>query len=295
MTQVFYHGTSALAAICIWADGFRLLSNNLRNWSNGALGNGIYVTAALDTASFFSSVAGSSRLRDPQYVLQVRMRPGARILRLNGQFDPGTIDYLKREFGKELLTPKFDRAIPANKHLTRVELIHLANYLWDRGEKGGGLAAWAGREDFGALRRTLVRSKYDGVGCTESDIGVVVFNPSRLVNDGVFQLADDTAAASGTISQMESGVRLIEPGWRELANMAAKELLATIKEIPRLRDSLATNEAGNFRDMAKWDREQLAAYQSEVPRRQTCLRRFCEQQGVSTTDSRIAPALKEIE
>jgi hypothetical protein len=60
-TQVFYHGTSALAALCISIDGFRLLSERLRHWAEGALGNGIYVTASLETAAFFANFSRSER------------------------------------------------------------------------------------------------------------------------------------------------------------------------------------------------------------------------------------------
>jgi hypothetical protein len=292
----FYHGTSALAAVCIQMDGFRLFSDNLRNWSGGALGNGIYITVALDTAKFFADVsARSGKQAAAKYVVRAQLTPGTRILRLDGRYDRKLIDYLGREFGKELLSPRFDRALPKNKHLSAVELINLANYLWDRGEKHGGIAAWSGQEDQGPLRRYLTRHKYDGMGVTDSDIGVVVFNPSKLVPEGVYQLAIDFSRDGEPDVPEQSAKLLFEPDWRKLANSAAKELADTIKEIPRLRESLAIDEARRYRDMEKWDRAQLAAYQSEVPRRQACLRRFCERLGISTTDSRVAPALIQAE
>ena len=295
MTNLFYHGTSPLAAICIAMDGFRLLDNNLRRWSGGALGDGIYITADLSTASFFAEIgARSPRKTATLYVIRTRLSAGTRILRLDGSYDRKVIDYLGREFGRELFTPKFDRAIPSNKHLTAVELINLANYLWERGAKHGGIAAWSGHEDQGPLRRYLAKHKFDGMGCTESDIGVVVFNPSKLVHDGTFLLAGAAGPEDSVSIEREYLPELVKPDWRRLANSAAKDLLDTIKEIPRIRESLAANEAARKPDMAKWDREQLAAYLAEVPRRQACLRKYCEQHGVSTIDSRIAPALQQI-
>ncbi len=94
LKQPLFHGTSALAAVCISVDGFRLLNNILRRFGNGSLGNGIYVTASLEQAAWYSR----------GYIFEVRLAPGTRILWLDGHYDPRVIDSLRREFGKELLT-----------------------------------------------------------------------------------------------------------------------------------------------------------------------------------------------
>jgi hypothetical protein len=291
-TTRYYHGTSALAAVCISVDGFRLLSTSLRHWGEGALGNGIYVTAVMDTASFFAELGElTDRKGSRRYVVQVRMTPGTRIMRLDGQYDVRIIDYLGREFGKELFSPRFDRAIPANKHLSRIELINLANYLWNRGGDGkrGGISAWSGLEDQGPLRRYLMRHKYDGVGCIKSDIGVVVFNPSRLLADGVFQLVRPASTAAGRHGADD----LTESDPRRLATEAAESIRIAIDSVPALRTSQANGQFGEDPSLFRLIRDKLAAHLGEIPRFQACLRAFCKRHDVPIAGHPIADALEE--
>ena len=272
----YFHGTGALAAVCISIDGFRLLPTTLRRWGYGAIGNGIYVTTLLETASYFAD----------QYVLRVRMAPGARILRLDGQYDRSVLDYLGREFGKELFSPHFDRAIPNNKHLTRTELIHLANYFWD---KGKGLAAWTGPEEQGPMRRSLKKHQYDGVGCVTSDMGVVVFNPSHLVADGVFQL---TRPAGGTTAtQSADCLKAIDP--LRLGTAAAEGLSAARANASDLRATLEQRRPGDTASWLRLKRDEAEGYSHEIPRWQNCLRAFCTTHHLPMTGNPIAFALKE--
>jgi len=272
----YYHGTRALAAVCISVDGFRLLPTNLRHWGYGAIGNGIYVTTLLDTAAYFAY----------DYVLKVRMAPGTRILRLDGQYDRSVIQYLGREFGKELFTPNFDRAIPKNKHLTRTELICLANYFW---EKGRGFAAWNGPEEQGPMRRYLMKHQYDGVGCTESDMGVVVFNPSQLLIEGVFQLPSSTSGVAESYST--KCLTAIDP--MRLAMAAAESLCTSIKDAASLRETLDRGSPDQDRSEVQYNRDMLAGYLHELPRWQNCLRAFCKCHHLPITQRAIASALKD--
>jgi hypothetical protein len=275
-TIPYFHGTRALAAVCISVDGFRLLPTDMRHWGYGAIGNGIYVTTLLETAAFFA--------RD--YVVRVGMAPGTRILRLDGQYDPSVIHYLSREFGKELFSPNFDRAIPNNKHLSRTELIHLANYFW---EKGNGFAAWKGPEEQGPMRRYLMKHKYDGVGCIESDLGVVVFNPSRLLVEGVFQLARPARGAA----EPYGADCLVALDPRKLATEAAETIKVGIKDASAVRDILARGAAGEPLSEVQFLRAKSAAYHHEIPRWQNCLRTFCKRHDISVTRHAIASALEE--
>jgi hypothetical protein len=273
-TTAYYHGTRPLAAVCIAVDGFRLLPTPLRHWGYGAIGNGIYVTALLETAAYFAH----------GYVLKVRMATGSRILRLDGQYDLRVIQYLSREFGKELLTPHFDRAIPNNKHLTRTELIHLANYFW---EKDRGFAAWRTHEEQGPMRRYLMKHQVDGVGCTESDMGVVVFNPSQLRIDGVFQLPPSTTDVA--VSSLPDCLTPLDPA--RLAVEAAESLCAAIEEAACLRKTLEQGSLGADRSEVRQNRNMLAGYLQEIPRWQNCLRAFCKRCQLPITNDAIASAL----
>lgn len=171
----FLHGTSALAAACVAVEGFRLLTTEQRIWQDGCLGGGIYVTRALATAMAFAGAA--SGREGPDYVLRVRLAPGIRLLRLTGRYDARVIDALRREFGHEVLCVRFPQALPRNKHLRARELIELLNYLWSRREL---LDSDTDSRHLRGVRRYLTRLRYDGFGCPDSDIGMVVFNPSAL-------------------------------------------------------------------------------------------------------------------
>lgn len=272
----YYHGTKALAAVCISIDGFRLLPTNLRRWGYGAIGNGIYVTQVLNTASYFAD----------SYVFRVRMRPGARILRLDGQYDRSVIQYLSREFGKEVLSPHFDRAIPKNKHLTRTELIHLANYLW---KKEKGFAAWSSAEEQGPMRRYLMQHKYDGMGCLDSDLGVVVFNPSTLQIEELFRLNPPAGGYSDphTLDCLSA----LDPA--PLAVEAAASLVAAAREVDELRKTLESGAPESYRGERQYLRDQFAGYCAELPRWRSCLRTFCERHAIPLTRSAIASALRD--
>jgi hypothetical protein len=289
----YYHGTSALGAISISIDGFRQLHDGLRVWGHGAIGDGIYVTTSLETAGYFTGISPLTACRDTHpYVLEVRLSPGTRILRLDGRYDPRVITYLRREFGKQLLSPKFHLAIPSNKHLTGVELINLANYLWVCGERGmrGGIAAWAGHSDQGPLRRCLQQQHFEGMGCPESDVGIVVFNPSRLLAAGIFQLVEcEGAGHTGSARH-----QLDEPDPSHLAADAAASISAAIAHIPWLRQEIAESVASRQTGMARYDRDKLDATLSELGRWRSCLRGFCARHGISTEIPAITEALAAV-
>ena len=262
----FFHGTSALPAACIVVDGFRLLSESLRNFGPGYIGGGIYVTASLETAARFSSEVG--------YVLRVRLTPGTRILRLNGQFDQKVIDSLRREFGAGVLCSEFDRALPQNKKLRRVELINLFNYLWE-GELFGMFS-----DDHRQVRRHLAKSQYHGMGDTESSIGVVIFNPSRLILDSVLRW-----------SPSQQGLTAADPV--ELLDQAACVFCNQIQWTLNRQLFLSQTECLPA-DWVREEIEKLNALRRELPRWQRCLQRFAERHHLPTNNSNFRRAMETI-
>jgi hypothetical protein len=255
--QHFFHGTSALPAVCIAIDGFRLLDEALRRFGRGCLGGGTYLTAAPKTAVWFSMEEG--------YVLRIRLAPGTRILRLDGHFDQKVIDSLRREFGAAVLSPNFDRALPQNKKLRRVELVNLLNYLW-----GKELLGWFTGEHR-QVRRYLAKSGYHGMGNTESDIGVVIFNPSRLVLDSVLRRSSPPPELTEA-----------EPG--ELLAQAAREFCAQLRWVPMdgpQEDSLDPSVIDGVNALLR-----------ELPRWQRCLQRFAERHHLSVDQPDIRSALE---
>lgn len=286
--QLFYHSTSALAAVSISVDGFRLMSDMMRNWSGGALGSGIYITAALEMAQFYARVANSG------VTLRVRMVSGTQILRLDGQYDQRVIEYLGREFSRELFSPNFVKAIPANKRLTRAELIHLVNFLWARGEarKPRSLQPWC--DELGPLRRCLARCRYDGLGSVDSDIGVVIFNPSRLKVESILQLSGSDLSAEAAGKRCEPPVA-VDADRLNLAQSAAEGLRDAVKRVYELRKEVAETDPASKNELALYIRAQLFCFLNEVPRWQRCLRSFCTRHQISMEDPVFASALREIE
>jgi hypothetical protein len=262
---MFYHGTAALPAVCVTVDGFRLLDRMLRAWDCGCIGSGIYLTAAPRTARWFSSEAG--------YLLCVRLKPGTRILRLDGGYDQAVLESLRREFGTGILSAEFDRAIPRNKKLRRVEFINLFNYLWGKGLFGSF------SDEHRQTRRYLARSQYHGMGNLESDVGVVVFNPSQLILERVVNWSLDQRS-------------LIEADPNQLFVKAARDLCNSIRLARKNVQSLTEAVEPLTEKELRWETEKTNALLDELPRWQQCLLRFAARHQLSTTLSEIRQAVE---
>lgn len=119
-----------------------------RYWRSGFLGPGVYLTRSFDVASMFGN-----------YIVCCSVLPGTRVLRLEGEYDPSVTKYLSREFGREILSPRFPRAILANKRLTKAELITLLNFIFSKVERDDrqkrDRPKWI--EGFGWIREQLRR------------------------------------------------------------------------------------------------------------------------------------------
>ena len=165
----YFHGTSASSAVCIAVEGFQLLERRLRFW-RGALGTGIYVTRNLKEALSLGDVQSFTHT----YVLLVEFTPGTRIARLNDQPDQRVLKSLRREFGQEILGYGFAQAIPPNKRLRPRELFALLGHL----QRSNGLDE---ETTLRQVRRWLLRLHYHGYGHTENDLGIMLFDPSRLL------------------------------------------------------------------------------------------------------------------
>lgn len=164
----YYHGTSSSNALQILYEGFRLKNHCSSYNKTGTFKQGLYLTKTLSVATLFGH----------DYVFKCNLEKGVSVLWLDGNYDPTIITYLKKEFSKRIITEPISKAIPHNKNLTKKELIHLLNYRFS-------MASWKTRKDaekwaanISSFRQQLMLHKYDGVGETEVEIGVVIFNPS---------------------------------------------------------------------------------------------------------------------
>jgi len=166
----YYHGTMGYKALQILYEGFRFKKDFSDYGSYGTLRHGLYLTKSLSVAGRFGS----------GYVFKCCLKKGISILWLNEKYDQKVIQYLKREFSKNILTGPISKAIPMNKNLTKNELIHLLNYRFNKTnwQKSKEVQKW--RANISSFRQQLVLHKYDGVGETEDMVGVMIFNPSYV-------------------------------------------------------------------------------------------------------------------
>ena len=165
----YYHGTSPSSAICISEEGFRILDKKLRIW-HGVLGTGIYITRNVEESLSFGGLQSLNHV----YVLQLEFTPGTKIARLDEPPDQRMLNSLRREFGHNVLGPRFAQAIPKNKHLKPRELFALIGHL----ERLDVLDEATTQR---YLRRWLQRLGYHGYGHTRNDLGIMLFDVSRLI------------------------------------------------------------------------------------------------------------------
>lgn len=133
----------------------------------------------------------------------------------------------------------------------------------------------------------LRKHKYEGVGSIESEMGVVVFNPSRLLVEGIFQLAPP--ATGGVEECGKDCLQTLDAA--RLASRAAESLSSAIQELADLRETLDRGAPGVSRSETQYHRDTLTGYRHEIPRWQNCLRAFCKRHDIPLTASAIEAAL----
>jgi len=153
--KTFYHGTYFRNIPEIEKQGLK----SQGYW--GYLNKGIYITEDWRIALFFG-----------EYLYIVKLKQGTRLLDLSQKPDKKVLDYLKREFGKQLLKADAPfKVIPKNKHLKNNEVIELTRYFFHKTNKKLPEDKqvndfWLKMED--ALRKhyrgLLVRHGYHGFG-----------------------------------------------------------------------------------------------------------------------------------
>jgi hypothetical protein len=165
----YYHGTSPSSAVCISEEGFRILDRKVRFW-RGALGTGIYITRNPKESLVFGGVQSSNHT----YVLQLEFTRGTKIARLDDQANQRLLDSLRREFGREVMGSRFAQAIPKNKRIKPRQLFALIGHL----ERSDLLSE---ATTLRHVRRWLQRLGYHGYGHTHNDLGIMLFDPSRVI------------------------------------------------------------------------------------------------------------------
>lgn len=165
----FYHGTTDYKAIQILYEGFRLKKRYCGYGRYGTFKQGIYLTKSIDIAKMFA-------YRD--VVFKCELADKTSVLRIDEKYDKKVIEYLRREFGKNILTGDISKAIPSNKHLTKNELINLINYRFSQMGYWKEKDWWKWDAVLPSVRHQLKLHKYDAIGNTENMAGIAVFNPA---------------------------------------------------------------------------------------------------------------------
>ena len=146
----------------------------------GNLGAGIYITCNWQIAREFGST-----------LLRVGLKDGTKILNTAPPADPRVIEYLCREFSRDILIKASWKVIPKNKKLKLSEMINLFRYhywntwerCYDRDTKSSlkWIAGW--EQHFKMLmnfRSLLIRYGFHGYGNPDDDNGIVIFADDRL-------------------------------------------------------------------------------------------------------------------
>ena len=136
-------------------------------------------------------------------LLRITAVPGTRLLNSAIRPDEKTLEYLQREFGREILKKSPWKVLPRNKKLMLPELVCLFRYhywrTWDKAYSKDpyGCSKWPQQRllhsrllrDF---RSMLVRYGFHGYGNPEDDNGIVVLAEDRLVLKEVVAHFDDS-------------------------------------------------------------------------------------------------------
>ena len=131
----------------------------------------------------------SAKYFGPDYIFKCRLKRDVSILWITNEYDQKVINYLKREFSKNILTGDISKAIPRNKHLTKNELIHLVNYRCNKDSNPrthNQYEKWW--QTICSIRQQLQIHKYDGVGELDDLIGLAIFNPSLVEPIKLFEV-----------------------------------------------------------------------------------------------------------
>jgi len=184
--QEFFHGTSLEAAEKIAKQGFRVWFHDDEIGhcpSGGNLGNGVYFTCDWRMALWFGPT-----------LLRIAIRPGTKILNASIRPEDKVIDYLKREFGREILTKPPWKVLPKNKKLRSRELVNLFRYhyrhAWERQNRGKGSRDWPRKREVHQellrnFRSMLIRHGFHAYGNPTDDNGIVAFAEDRLMLEEV--------------------------------------------------------------------------------------------------------------
>ena len=117
-------------------------------------------------------------------IIRCKLQTGTRLF-WHEDYDRKVIDSLRREFGKDIISPDFWKVLPSNKKFTRNEVIQLWHYLVARFYVSPRRFR-AGRferlqKNYSRIYEQLRRHGYDGVGFHGTDWPeILVFNPARV-------------------------------------------------------------------------------------------------------------------
>jgi hypothetical protein len=170
--EFFYHGTNPSSAVKIAAEGFKMGEER----QGRGLGYGLYTSCRKEFI--------------PEWnwglvVIKCKLKKGLQILWCNDAPEAKTIKYLRKEFGKEILTPKFYRALPNNKQLKKHELVavivHVMRKMYINKKLTKKRDSWLDllSDNYSRMYKQLKFHNFDGIGFKDKNWPeILLFNPS---------------------------------------------------------------------------------------------------------------------
>ena len=117
------------------------------------------------------------------YVIEVSLTKGSKLLTVNDAIDSKTINSLKKEFGKDILSYNFTKSIPHNKQLLKHEVITLYQYLHKKMQKHdkryNNITQWY--LHLGKIYHQIKKLGYHGISHDDPEWPeTIIFDPLRV-------------------------------------------------------------------------------------------------------------------
>jgi hypothetical protein len=210
--RIFFHGSQDKSDVRnIFRNGFHseFIDRDGRWFRDGNLGIGVYLSCDWRTALWFGNILIQATVRESTRVLVSSVRP-----------DPRVLEYLGREFGREVLEKDPRKVLPRNKHLTLEEFtavfrLHYTEAWHSKRAESHPREFSKERSTHMALvhklSRRLLHYGFNGFGNPEDDNGIVIMQAERVVPHRVvldvpeekhFDLTDPAVLAAASLPSL---------------------------------------------------------------------------------------------
>jgi hypothetical protein len=235
----FYHGTHYFNVESIVKDGFKTWQileadegddfDTIRYAAQGCLGRGIYLTRNWKNALFFGNT-----------LLKTKLKPNTKLVDVSIPPNTAVIKYLKKKFGKDILTRPPWKVIPKNKKLKLSETIELVRYLFERSfVKKKVFSDWKNLEErdwylLRSYRSMLIRHGFCGYGNPTDELGIVIFSDDRVVLTELVGHLPCLRGCDDELSLKKNNIKTLDQVRKKFHREGNTEMLALANKIKEL-------------------------------------------------------------